>query len=53
MVQALLRLAPDQEALSDEAKKTIYESTTTKDDLVFKANNLITIVNEFTGDITL
>ncbi len=51
MVQALLRLAPDQEDLSEEAKKTIYASTSSKNDLVFRASNLIIDVNEFTAFI--
>ena len=52
IIQALIRLAPDQEELSDEAKKTIYSSTDTVEELNYKANELIKQVVEFTDNIT-
>ena len=33
MVQALIRLAPDRDELSDEAKKIVYDSTSTVETL--------------------
>lgn len=48
MVQALIRLAPDQEDMSEEAKKNIYASTDTVEQLTCKANELIQQVVDFT-----
>lgn len=52
MVQALIRLAPDQEDMSEEAKKNIYASTDTVEQLTCKANELIQQVVDFTDHST-
>ena len=41
MIQALIRLAPDQEEISEEARETIYTATASVHDLTFRAGDLI------------
>lgn len=48
IIQVLIRLAPDQEDLSEEAKVSIYNSTDTIEVLTFRANDLMVQIESFT-----
>lgn len=48
IIQVLIRLAPDQEDLSEEAKVSIYNSTDTIEVLTFRANDLMMQIESFT-----
>ena len=48
MVQVIIRLAPDQDQLSEEARQTIYMSCASTDKLVETANNIIQKIEQFT-----
>lgn len=48
MIQALIRLAPDREDLSNEVKKLIYNNETSVEVLVQNGEKLIETVQKFT-----
>ena len=48
IIQVLIRLAPDQEELSEEAKLSIYNSTDTIEVLTYRANDLMGHIETFT-----
>lgn len=51
MVQALIRLAPDKEDLSEEAKKMIYDSTSTVEALEKMSTALTEKIEKFTTNL--
>lgn len=48
MIQALIRLAPDRENLSNEVKKLLYNPETSVESLIQKADKLIEKIEKFT-----
>jgi coenzyme F420-reducing hydrogenase delta subunit len=51
MVQIIIRLAPDQDQLSEEARQTIYISSSSADKLVELANKLIEKIEAFSKSL--
>ena len=49
MIQALIRLAPDRENLSNEVKKLIYNAETSVENLIQNAEKLIETIEKFTS----
>lgn len=52
MVQILIRLAPDSEELSEEARQTIYVNSDSIEKLIETANTLIEKIDSFTKKLT-
>jgi hypothetical protein len=51
MVQILIRLAPDQEDISEEARQTIYIASASTERLIETANSLIEKIDLFTQSL--
>ena len=51
MIQVLIRLAPDQEYISDEAKESIYKSSDSIENLILNSNELKDCLEELTKSI--
>lgn len=51
MIQVLIRLAPDQEYISDEARESIYKSSDSIENLILNSNELKSNLEELTKSL--